>query len=494
MKHRTLLVGTAAALYLIVTPALAADASTESEKAAYNQTFVTHHAGIFGGQKVKYTATVGSTILTSDAGQPEANFVSVAYVRDGVADPSTRPVIFLFAGGPSGAAVYYHMTFMGPKQLIGGAPGADGQSTLRDNPDALLDLADLVFVDPAETGFSRILTDGKRSYFYSVNGDTASIEQFMGRWLKAHDRESSPRYVMGGSYGSVRAIRIAWDSRRARPIDGVIMTANSLMLQEMVGVVGNVLPLPTYATVAIYHKKAERRGRTDEQVVEETYRFAIDEYLPALARVQDLSPEQRGEMAEKLHRITGMPAADILAKNLVITREDFMEGLLKDEDERLDDRLDGRKTVAAVPAQTSTSTRDRVYEALQTYMAHDLGVTYPMSDYRASAPDTKQWDYHAADGGPQNDWPEMTRAFLETNPHAFVYSANGLYDLQGVMGQARWLLSRTPLPRDRFFLREYPGGHALYTDPPTAEILLKELRKVFQQHTWALGSDALRRR
>jgi carboxypeptidase C (cathepsin A) len=471
MRHKLLLAAFAAALPLAIGPSHAAPAQPAGAETPYDQTFVTHHTGVFGGKTIRYTATVGGTVLTDAAGQPAVDFVTTAYVRDGVADPAKRPVIFMFSGGPSNASIAYHMRFMGPKQVIDPAPGTGGQPVLRDNPDALLDLVDLVFVDTAETGFSRILPAGKRADFYSLNGDTASIEQFMDRWLKAHGREASPRYVMGGSYGSVRATRIAWDSLKTRPVDGAIMTANCLMLQEMVGVVGDVLPLPTYATVAIYHGKADRRGRTDQQIVDETYKFAIDDYLPALSRVQDLAPQERVDMAEKLHRITGLPAADILAKDLLITREDFETGLLKDQGQKLTNPNDGRETA---PAQ------DSAYDMLQAYMAHDLGVTYPMSEYRASAPDTGSWTYGGPNGTPRNDWPAMTRAFLESNPKAFVYSANGLYDMQCGVGEAHWLLSRTKIPRDRFFLRQYTGGHALYSDPPTASLLLKELRKILE--------------
>jgi carboxypeptidase C (cathepsin A) len=484
MRYKFLLLaGLAAAAHFSAAPcaAIAAPAPAAVPEPAFTQSFVTHHAGVFGGKKVDYTATVSNTVLTDDAGQPAVNFVSTAYVRDGVADASKRPVIFLFSGGPSNASIAYHMRFMGPKQVIDPAPGSDGKSVLRDNPDALLDIVDLVFVDTAETGFTRILPAGKRPYFYSVNGDTASIEQFMDRWLKAHGREASPRYVMGGSYGSVRAIRIGWDSLKSRPVDGVIMTANSLMLQEEVGVIGDVLPLATYATTAVYHGKADRRGRTDEEIVEETYKFAIDEYLPALSRVQDLTPQARADMAEKLHRITGLPAADILAKDLVISRDDFENGLLKDEGKRLSNHYDGRVTAPA--SAPDAPAHDTAYDMLQAYMAHDLGVTYPMSDYRPSAPDTDSWEFKGPNGASRNDWPGMTREYLEANPKGWVYSANGLYDLQGVMGQAHWLVSRTRMPRDRFFLRQYAGGHALYSDPATASILLKELRKIIEDRT-----------
>jgi carboxypeptidase C (cathepsin A) len=467
MKKQLLLVAFAATLTLAGPAAQAQPAA-----APYVQAFVTHHTGTFGGQKVSYTATVGSLVLPDAAGQPAVNFVTTAYVRDGVADPGKRPVIFLFAGGPSGASVAYHMRFMGPRQLI----DANVAPKLRDNSEALLDIVDLVFVDPPEAGFSRVLPGGKRADFYSVNGDTAAIRQFMEKWLADHGRANAPRYVMGGSYGSVRALRIGWDSLKSRPVDGVIVTANCMMLQEQVGVIGDMMPLAAFAATAVYHGKARRRGRTDDQIVEEAYKFQIDEYLPALARVNDLTPAERAAMAEKLHAITGLPTADILAKDLVISRADFQNGLLKAQGKKLSDNYDGR---AVAPAgATPPKAGDVNLDTLKTYLSTELGVTYPMADYRPTAPDTGGWDYHGPDAAPRNDWPSMAKDYLEKNPRGFIYSANGLYDLQCTTGQAHWLVSRTNLIRDRFYLRQYPGGHGLYQDPSTASILLKELRKI----------------
>lgn len=445
----------------------------------FTQTFVTHHSGTFGGKKVRYRATVGSTVLTNDAGTPTVNLVSTDYVREGVVDTSKRPVIFAFAGGPSGPALAYHMRLFGPRQVFEVASKGKRSAVLRDNPDCLLDVADIVLIDPAETGFSRVLAGGKRDDFYSVNGDTASIRQFMGAWLRKNGREQSPRFVAGGSYGSVRAVRIGWDSMTARPVDGLIMTANSLMLQEMVGVVGVAANLPTWAITAVYHGKAERAGRSDQQIVDEAYSFTINEYLPALARVQDLTPEARATMAAKLQAMTGLPAQSILAKDLVISRDDFMRDLLSADGAVLTDRYDGRKSaIGAVAEDGDDNANARLFKV---YMADELKVRYPMDQYALRAPDTQNWDYRGPAGASRNDWPGMIKEQMEANPRMRVFSANGLYDMQGVVGQARWLFSRTKLPRDRIILREYTGGHALYTDPATTTLIAQDIRKMIAE-------------
>jgi carboxypeptidase C (cathepsin A) len=477
----------AAAIALTLSVHAATQALPQQATAAipYNQTFVTKHTGVFGGERISYTATVAPTILADSAGVPAVNFVSTSYVRDGVRDPKNRPVIFAFAGGPSNASTAYHMRILGPRRIMDPPPEreADGPQIV-DNPEGLLDIADVVLVDPAGTGFSRILPAGQRGYFYSINGDVASIEQFITEWLKTHGRESSPRYIMGGSYGSVRVIRIGWDFQRAgRPVDGIIMTANSSMLQEMNGPLADATNLPTFTMVALYHGKVDRAGRTDAEIADDAYRFAMREYLGALASVQDLTPAERGSWATKLQARTGISADYFLANDLAISRQRFMAELLKDKGLVLTNNYDGRVTGRAPTTNaTPAAPQNARPDPFHTYMQDELKVTYPMTEYAAAAPNTNTWNY---DGPPQarrpdggNDWPRMLRELMDKDPNVRVYSANGYQDLQSTMGQALYIFSRTKLPRDRIVVRNNVGGHALYTDPPSASVILQDLRKM----------------
>lgn len=448
----------------------------------YNQTFVTKHTGVFGGEKISYTATVAPTLLTDSTGAPAVNFVSTSYTRDDVRDPRNRPVIFGLAGGPSNASNAYHTRFLGPRRIMDPAPGheADGARII-DNPSGILDVADVVLIDPAETGFSRILPAGKQSYYYSVNGDVASIEQFIDAWLKAHDRESSPRYVMGGSYGSVRSIRIAWEFEKAgRPLDGIIMTGNSSMLQEMNGPLAVAADLPTYTMTALYYGKVERAGRTDAQIADEAYKFAMREYLGVLTTLQDLTPSERTAWAAKLQARTGISAEYFLAHDLAIPRQRFMTELLKDKGLVLSNNYDGRMSTPA--GQPASQAPDPTLDLFRAYMRDELKVTYPMSEYAFAAPNTRGWNYDGppdakrGDGG--NDWPRMLREVMEKDPNFRTYSANGYYDLTSAMGQANFLFSKTKLPRDRVVVHNNVGGHGLYTDPSTAAAIAQDVRNM----------------
>lgn len=509
---------------VVLTLALLASASAQVTAQApaaavpYGQTFITKHTGTFGGQRISYTATVKPTILPDSAGVPAVNFVTYSYERDDVRDKASRPVIFGFAGGPSNASNAYHMRILGPRRIMDPAPGreADGPK-LVDNADGLLDVADIVLVDPAETGFSRILPGGQKSYFYSVNGDCASIEQFMDAWAKERGRESSPRYVIGGSYGSVRAVRIAYDLRKsANPLAGIIMTANSTMLQEVSGNIGTTTTLPTLTMVALYHGKIDRAGRTDSAIVNEAYRWAMTDYLGALTVINDLTPAERASWAAKLAARTGISADYFLANDLAISRQRFATELLKDKGLVLSDNTDGR---VATPAPTvtaagraggggeggggragggrgaapdaaaaptpapATPAADSRPDPFLTYLRDELKVTYPMSEYQSDAPNANEgWNF---DGPPEartaigrNDWAKMLRETMELNTNMRVYSANGFYDMQSVLGQARYLFSRTKLPRDRIVVRDGAGPHGLYTYPPTAAVMAQDIRKM----------------
>src|SRR5690348_1863961 len=181
------LLGAGGLAVMAAAPALAAEGGP----------FVTRHSGVFNGRKVDYVATVAATTLTAADGTPTVRFVTSAYTAEG-ANPATRPVLFAFNGGPSSSSSTLHMVALGPKRIaIAQDPKAAAPPpSMDDNPLTVLDVADIVFVDPAETGFSRILPGGKREYFASLEGDSQSISDLIVAWVKANGREASPKYML----------------------------------------------------------------------------------------------------------------------------------------------------------------------------------------------------------------------------------------------------------------------------------------------------------
>jgi hypothetical protein len=314
------------------------------------------------------------------------------------------------------------------------------------------------------------LPAGKRADFYSVEGDAQSIADFIFAWLKVNQRENSPRYILGQSYGSVRAIKVAIDLAKIRPADGIMVQGNSAMTLEAnrVGTLTSfAINLPTFAVTAVARGLVDRAGRTDSQIVTEAYDFAMSDYITALARVQDLPAARKSAVAAKLSALTGIGVDELLAHDLAFSPDEFRAFVAKEAKGAAPDHSDVRRT-ASIP--------DPVGPAFARYMTDELGVTYPMSEFRELAPDSESWYYGPPNRFSGNDWPGMLRDHLKANPGVRYLSMNGLHDGIATVGSVRYLFSRTPLPRDRVVEREYVGGHSSYTVEETRRAELAEIR------------------
>jgi hypothetical protein len=398
--------------------------------------------------------------------------VSTAFVRTDVHATARRPVIFVWGGGPSAASTVLDMRFLGPR--ITTIPPIGAEKTfvpeLVDNPQSPLDVADLVFVNPAETGFTRILPAGKREYFYSVEGDAQANADFVLAWLKAHGRQDSPRYLLGQSYGSVRVIKVAVDLAKTRVADGIIVQGNSAMVleQERVGsITAFAIVLPTFAVTSVARGLVPRADRTDLQIVTAAYDFALGDYLTGLARVQDLNPERKAALATKLSAFTGIGVEAWLGHDLAITPAEYRAFVAHQTHGPEPDISDVRRT-AQLPSPSGP--------AYARYIRDELGVTYDIAEYREVAPASESWDFGPPNRFAGNDWPGMLRDHLAANPQVRYLSMAGLHDGIVDIGAVRYLFSHTRLPRDRVIDAEYSGGHSSYTVEETRKAELAEIR------------------
>src|SRR4051812_29814409 len=176
-----------------------------------NLPVITHHSGVFHGKRLAYTAAVEPVVVADETGKPAARVVAISYVASGVTDVSKRPVLFAFNGGPISPSDVLHMGMLGPKRVaIPDDVNADPASyRLVDNPYMPLDAADIVLFDPASTGFSRVLPGVDPKQYFSVTTDGQQIAQFIAEWSREHGRLDSPKYVLGESYGTMRAAAVA---------------------------------------------------------------------------------------------------------------------------------------------------------------------------------------------------------------------------------------------------------------------------------------------
>jgi carboxypeptidase C (cathepsin A) len=337
-------------------PALAAPEAPAAEKAETGAKpvpepvmFTTTHTGTFGGQKITYRVEAGETQIRKSEGEPAASLFTIAYIRENAGGP--RPVSFVFNGGPGSASVWLHLGLLGPKrvQVASDADADDGAApyTLLDNPLSILDVTDLVFIDPVGTGYSRAIGQGEDKDYWSEDGDGSSIAEFIRIWLTDHKRWNAPKYLIGESFGTTRAAYLAHRMITGEvdiAFNGLVMISQALDYEGSTSAHDNVYSyityLPSMAATAQYHGKAGI-GVPQATFLAEARAFARDEYGPALLKGARLKPDERTHIRDRLAYFTGLDPAYIETSDLRILMHRFQKELLRDQGVALG-RLDGR--------------------------------------------------------------------------------------------------------------------------------------------------------
>lgn len=454
---------------------------------------LTKHTGAFNGRQVDYVAAVAGLDVPDAGGGNGAHLVTFAYVADAVdgqrVDPAVRPVLFLFNGGPIVASTYLHMGSVGPQRVV--FPDDPATQPLswqrRHNPDSLLDVADLVFIDPAGTGFSRVAPGKDPLDYYSVAADAQQVAAFIAAWLRRHDRTAAPAYVLGESYGTIRAAEVGRQlAALPEPIllDGMVLFGQAVNIAEYAqrprNIISYVVSLPTLAATAWHHGKVEPAGRTLEEFLAAARAFARDEYLPALFRGNTLPEPERRHIAARLEDYSGIPAGYYLAHDLRITKEAYRVELLRDAGlllGRNDSRYTAPVTGRGAAVDPSKALGAALEQAFAAYLRDFLRVDWDERYlWRADVEGLDAWDWGAKT--PFDDWPyvdaiaeQMTR-----NPRFRVMLATGYHDTQTTMGAAEMAATQSGWPPERTWIREYPGGHMAYTLDATARAFATDLR------------------
>jgi carboxypeptidase C (cathepsin A) len=456
------------------------------------RTFTTEHAGTFKGVKVRYTATVGELILQDDAGAPSVSMFSTSYVRKGVKkqELQRRPVLFLFNGGPGAASMWLHVGAFGPKRVkLPQDVAADVQPPfeLIDNSYALFDVADVVFIDPPETGYSRLLTGVDPKSFRSAAGDAKAIAQFIAKWSETNGRESSPKYVLGESYGTIRATLVAEELSTKQPLAGVILLGQAVNMVETVqragNIVGYAVNLPALTSIAAYHGRIDIAGRSQQALIDETYDFAMTDYLTALAQGGHLSQSRREQIAARLASLTGISADYYLANGLVISKEKFRTELLKDKGlivGMYDARYTGPAPAAGKSADDpSMKVQPAFVAAVTDHLKNNLHVTLS-DEYRPADPGIRgaaAWDYGAPPSPFSDyDFPAAFSRVMAAQADFRLMIGTGIYDTTTTVGPARYMVARSNFPADRVVLTTYEGGHMAYTSEAALKALTTDVR------------------
>lgn len=455
---------------------------------------VTHHTMRLHGSALGYTATTGMLPIRNDTtGVMEGGIFFVAYNRDGVTDQSTRPLTFVFNGGPGSSTVWLHMGAFGPKKVRLNPDGTNPPPPYlyEDNQATLLDQTDLVFLDPVGTGFSRAARPELGPKFWGLDEDIRAVGEFVRLYLTRFDRWGSPKFLAGESYGTTRAAHLSgYLTDRGIALNGVVLISTVLNFGASAMDAGNDLGfinfIPSYAATAWYHKKLapDLQRLTVDQVTSQAEHWAESDYARALMRGARLTDAERRATAEQLARFTGTTTSFAEQNDLRINLGRFNQELLRDK-HLTSGRLDSRFTSYATDQgaergqfdPSDASIRNAFTPVLSEYVRRELG--YRNEDvYYILGGGIGRWRY-PQNNGYANVVPSLERAFAK-NPEMKLYVAEGYYDMATPYFAVEYTLAHMsvdPRVRAGIMTERFEAGHMVYIDSPSMTKLREGLRK-----------------
>lgn len=459
---------------------------------------VTRHSVRVGGKTLGYAATAGTLTLRDAVGKPEASIFYTAYTLDGTKPGTKRPVMFFFNGGPGSASLWLHMGSFAPVRLTTGNPEyiRPAPFDFGPNPDTLLGTTDLVFIDAPGAGYSRPLGDAKPSDFYGVDQDVDAFARAILRYSTKFGRWNSPKFILGESYGTLRAGALAHQlQERGMALNGVILLSSIMNYGVRQPGFDQIFLtyLPSYAATAWYHNRLPSRPETVEEAVAAARQFAEGPYAAALAKGQTISPEERDAVAQRMSELTGLSVDFIKRANLRVDLSRFRKELLRDDRitvGRFDSRYTGVDGDAAGEGPDFDASSEAISGAfigsLNGYLTHELGYKTDMT-YRLSARDAPgfEWDWsHAAPGTRREQSTPNTAVDLSvamrTNPYLKVLSLNGYYDMAtpfyGTEYDLRHMMLEPAQQRNLEFLY-YPAGHMTYLNPDALRQMTTDIER-----------------
>jgi carboxypeptidase C (cathepsin A) len=461
----------------------------------------TQHEITINGRKLSYQALAGNLLLRDDDGKPTASVFFVAYnllspvspgAEAGKPDPA-RPVTYCFNGGPGSSAVWLHLGAFGPKRVALNDSGEAPPPPYRlvDNEFTLLDLTDLVFIDPVSTGYSRAVPGVDPKRFHGVQEDIAEVGEFIRLYTTRYGRWASPKFVAGESYGTTRAAGLSsyLQERHGLNLNGIALISSVLNFQTIRFDEGNDLPyplyLPSYTATAWYHKKLppDLQGGELSKALAESERFARGNYTRALVEGDRLPEARRNDVARQLARLTGLSEEYVKRSNLRIEIQRFTKELLRDR-ERTVGRYDSRLAGTDLDAAGDRSDYDPSYAAVQgaytatlnQYLRNDLKVVNDIP-YEILTGRVQPWDYGTARNRYLNVAPSL-RSAMTKNRDLRLFVACGYYDLATPFAAADYTLAHLGLDasvRNNVTAAYYEAGHMMYIHRASHEKLRCDL-------------------
>lgn len=462
------------------------------------QVFESKQTVTIDGKVINLQAKAGTIQLKDENNKPIALFGFTSYFKEGAG--SERPIVFAYNGGPGSSSYWLHMGIMGPKRIVVDDPEYNQAAPyqLVNNEFSVLDVADVVMMDPVGTGLSVPIGEAKGSDFWGVDQDIRSISLFIMQFLKEHGRLNSPKYILGESYGTFRNAGVMnYLLGKGYALNGVIMVSAVFDLRTLFFAPNEDLPyivyLPTMAATSWYHGKVANGGSDLPGFIQRVREFTEHEYAPALFKGNRISPDEKISMAQKLEELTGVSSVIWERADLKLTANEYYQELLREDNftvGRLDSRYKGINldpmSVSAFTDPQSDAISPAYTMGFLDYFHGSLGVSKDLL-YSTSAYSKEgfRWDWKHQGN---NFWgadaavttvPDLTEA-LSKDPYVKVLIMNGYYDLATVFHGVEHSISHIDLPKsalERIIMTYYEAGHMMYTHLPSAQLFRQDLRK-----------------
>jgi len=473
--------------------------------APQDEIVVTHHTLNIQGQDIPYTVTCGRLVLKeetekrgdkegeAEGEKPKASIFFIAYTRDDRIEKTSRPLTFSFNGGPGSASVWLHLGLLGPRRVSLDEAGWPYPPPYRlvDNEFSLLDISDLVFIDPVSTGFSRAVPGEKAQQFHDIKKDIESVGDFIRLYTTRYQRWTSPKFLIGESYGTTRAAGLSGylQERHGLYLNGIILVSVVLNFQTLEFATGNDLPfilfIPTYTATAWYHQRlADDLQKKDLiAVLDEARAFALSDYTLALMKGSSISEEEKKQIVAQLRRYTGLSADYIERTNLRVWDFRFNKELLRDQRRtigRIDSRFTGIDRDAAGEQYeddpSTASILGSFAATLNDYVRGELGYESDLP-YQVSAPLWRTWSW-AENQNRYVDVADTLRKAIATNHQLKIFVANGYYDLATPFLATEYTISHLnldPSLQANIQMRYYEAGHMMYIHRPSLMKMKEDL-------------------
>lgn len=460
---------------------------------------ITKHSITIGGKIINYTATAGALLLKNEKDETVALYGYTAYTKDAETDATKRAITFSFNGGPGSSSMWLHLGIMGPKRVVVNDPENNPQPPykMEANANSILDVSDVVMIDPVGTGISRAVGKAKNKDFWGVDQDIKSVSHFIKQYVTDNDRWNSPKYLLGESYGTFRSAGVVdyLQSNLGMAMNGVILVSVVLNYTSQIFQADLDIPyvvyLPTYAATAWYHNKVLNKPASLDVFLNDVRTFAVGEYTTALMKGNLISDAEKENIANKLAAYTGLSKAYLLKANLRVNQSQFTQELLREEhltvgglDSRYKNINQHLLSEHASTDPQSTAISPAFTAMFMDYYYGDLKMDKKYS-YHTSAYSAEgfEWDWkHSKSSGDDdprapNTGVDLANA-MSQNPHLKVLVLNGYYDLATPFFATEYDFNHLSIEKklqQNIQMKYYEAGHMMYIKPVAALAFKKDV-------------------